>query len=674
MCRTTPDATAGAGTAAAAARRFDRHPWMLTLALAMPAAGLSIGLLRVHAPVSDAAAALLAPDAAPLDALLVAFALLPRLVMALICGAALGLSATLFQQVLQNRLAEPSTVGVSAGASLAIVAAILWRPDVFAASHEWVALAGGGLGCLAVFLAARRQRYSPDALIVAGLVVGLYCGSLASLAMLYHTDRLESLFAWQAGSLRQNGWDGVASLSPRLAVAWLLAWLVARPAALLGLGDTAASAVGLDVRRGRAVILAIAVVLGASATSAVGPIGVVGLAAPNLARLSGARTARQQLLWSPLVAAALLWLADGLAQVAPVRELPAGVTTAILGTPILIALLARQRGTVPSELPPAPPFRAPQGLALLVAVGLLLAIVVGAALVVGQGPGGWSITLPAADDRILQWRWPRVAAAAAAGALLGMAGCLLQRLTGNAMASPEVLGVTSGAALGYILQLMIPALGGQAFGLAGAASGAAVALGMLLVMGGRAGGGPDRVLLVGVALTSLAGALITLFLATHHPALRDLLGWLLGSTAGVSGTASLAALAATLAAVLVLPALGRWLAIVPLGPGIAGALGVPVARARTALIAYCAVTSGLAALLVGPMSFVGLMAPHMARLIGLTAAAAQIGGAGLIGALLLVTADWFGRTALFPWEVPAGLASAFLGGPYFLWLMQRQRR
>lgn len=673
MCRSAPDGSMRAATAPQR-RGFEGQPWMLTLALAVPAAGLSLVVLQARAPIFGAAAALVAPDAAPLDALLVAFTLLPRLAMALVCGAALGLSAALFQQVLQNRLAEPSTVGVSAGASLAIVVAILWHPDLFAVGHEWVALAGGGLGCLAVFLAARRQRYSPDALIVAGLVVSLYCGSLASLAMLYQPDRLESLFAWQAGSLRQNGWDGVASLSPRLAAAWLLAWFLARPAALLGLGDAVAGATGLNVRRGRAAILAIAVFAGASATSAVGPIGFVGLAAPHLARLSGARTARLQLLWSPLVAAVLLWLADGIAQVVPVRDLPTGVTTALLGTPILLALLARQGGTVPSAPSSVPPPRARHPLVLLAVAGVLLAGVAGGALVVGKGPGGFDLSLPVAGDAILQWRWPRIAAAAAAGTLLGIAGCLLQRLTGNPMASPEVLGVTSGAALGYVLQLMIPALGAPAFGLAGAGFGAAVALGMLLLLGGRAGGGPDRVLLVGVALTSLAGAFITLFLATHHPALRDLLGWLLGSTAGVSGPASLAAIAATLAAILVLPALGRWLAIVPLGPGVAGALGVPASRARMALLAYCAAASGMAALLVGPMSFVGLMAPHIARFMGLTGIAAQVGGAGLIGALLLVAADWFGRTVLFPWEIPAGLAATFLGGPYFLWLMQRRRR
>jgi len=99
---------------------------------------------------------------------------------------------------------------------------------------------------------------------------------------------------------------------------------------------------------------------------------------------------------------------------------------------------------------------------------------------------------------------------------------------------------------------------------------------------------------------------------------------------------------------------------------------VPVGSARTIVLAYCAVATGAATLLIGPLGFVGLMAPHIAKRFGFSAAGSQFVGAALVGASLLIISDWFGRVAIFPWEIPAGLVSAFIGGPYFMWLMQRR--
>ncbi|MGX5735607.1 Fe(3+)-hydroxamate ABC transporter permease FhuB [Bosea thiooxidans] len=648
---------------------------MLAFALlSLAAANTTILLLR-HAPPSHWLAALLQPHDTAIGDLLIAYSLVPRAAMALLCGAALGLSGSIFQMVLRNPLAEPSTLGVSAGASVALVSATLWLPELLEWGQEPTALAGGGLGCLAVFLIARRQEFAPAALIMAGLIVSLYCGSLAALAALYNHDNLTNLFIWQSGALFQSGWGGVLYLLPRITLAALLAFAALRPLALLELGDQTAMASGLKVRHIRIGIVTIAVALGCFVVSAVGMISFVGLAAPNLARSWGARSARQRLVWAPLIGAGLLWSADGVVQLLGqvMRELPTGTATALLGAPCLLVLLIYARQRLLPRMGEQAPRRSPRASGGLLSLAGLLLLSLGVALLVGVGPHGWDIILPWGDTHtVLQWRWPRVLGAMAAGGLLAIAGSALQRLTGNPMASPEVLGLTSGAALGFMVQIMLMPAQSAGSGLAGAGAGAAMTLAALLLIGSRSHGDPERSLLVGVCLATLSSAIVTVLLSTGHPALRGLLGWLSGSTAGVAPGSAIAAMLALIGALAVLPALLRWLAILPLGQATAGAVGMSVRPARAIILAYCAVVTGAATLLIGPLGFVGLMAPHIAKRLGFSAAGSQLAGAVLVGASLLVISDWVGRVTIFPWEVPAGLVSAFIGGPYFIWLMQRR--
>ena len=119
------------------------------------------------------------------------------------------------------------------------------------------------------------------------------------------------------------------------------------------------------------------------------------------------------------------------------------------------------------------------------------------------------------------------------------------------------------------------------------------------------------------------------------------------------------------AQVLPLP-LVRWIGLMPLGEPVGRSLGVPIAGARLAIVLVVAVLTGIATLFVGPLSFVGLMAPHLARRLGTRTALAEIYGSALVGAVLMALADWAGRTIAFPWQIPAGLIATALGGAYFV--------
>ena len=601
-------------------------------------------------------------------------AVLPRAAMALLAGAALGVAGTLLQQVLRNPLAEPATLGISAGAHLALALAMLWAPAWLAAGREWIALAGAAAAAALVAGISWRGTLAPATLVLAGLIIGLYLSSISAMMVLLSHDYLSQLFLWQSGSLQQNGWSGVTWLAPRVAGAVGLALLLIRPLRLLSLGEAGARALGLSVRSLRLAAVAVAVALSGFVSAAAGVIALVGLAAPWLARLTGVRGMTPQLLWSGALGAALLLLTDQLAQQRTLlgMDVPTGVATALLGAPLLLLLLLRLRPGPALEVDRHTATRGrPASQLMIPGVGLLLAASA-AALGWGAGPDGWQWASAGDWSWIMELRAPRVAASAAAGATLAMVGALLQRVTGNPMASPEILGVSSGAVLGVIaLFLIVPGFDRGAM-TAAALGGAALTTAALAALSARQGFAPERMLLAGIGIATLLAAASSLFLASGDPRAPSLLAWIAGSTAHVT---PLDAARTTLTA-LVLLVLGlaarRWLDILPLGAGVALSLGIEVRRVRGGLLLVCAAATTLATLVAGPLTFVGLLAPHLARLLGAHNARQHWIVSALLGALVMVFADWAGRNLIYPWPIPAGLIATLIGAPYLLWLLRRR--
>ncbi len=634
-----------------------RHrPALLFGLLVFAAGGLTLQGLGQRLPV-EAWGALWSPDQADIGQLLVHYAWAPRLVMAWLAGAGLGLAGAIFQQALRNPLASPTTLGVSAGAHLALAAALTWAPGLVAPGREWVTLAGGGIAAACVFALAWRQALSPLALVLAGLTFSLYCGALGAILLLLDTNSLTPLFIWGGGSLAQQGWGGVAWLAPRLGIVLLLVLPLLRPLVLLGLDDDGGRSLGLSPVVARLIALALGVAASALVVAAVGVIGFVGLAAPTLAQLGGARRLRDRLVWAPLVGALLLWLTDQVVQRAGGLYgdmLPTGAATALLGSPLLLWLLPRLRRNVEPPHGGVAARRIIRPGAALAAGLAVLGLVVCLALAVGQGPGGWQVGLGA----VLPWRAPRVAAAMAAGAMLAMAGTLMQRLTANPMASPELLGINAGAISGLLVLSFVVAVPSLALQTAAGACGALLTLGLLL--------------LAGLALSAFFDSVAGMMMASGDPRAAALVYWMSGSTYRVHGPEAAAALAVAALGLGLAPLCARWLDILPLGEATARGLGVDLRRARLAVMLLTALLAAAATLVVGPLSFVGLLAPHLARLIGFQRAVGQILAAALIGAVVMIAADWLGRTLLFPRQLPAGLIAALIGGPYLMFLLRRR--
>ncbi|MFM5359130.1 Fe(3+)-hydroxamate ABC transporter permease FhuB [Aeromonas veronii] len=619
---------------------------------------------------------LFAPNLDDVSQAVVHFSWLPRLAVTLLAGAALGLAGTLMQQVLRNPLASPTTLGVASGAQLALMMVTLFAPSWLLLGREWIAMAGGSLAMALVFALAWRRQLNPVVIVFAGLVINLYLAAISMGLLLFFQEELKGLLVWGSGSLVQNSWSGVSYLLPRLLAAALLAAVLVRPLAVLELDDASARSLGVSLQHLRFAGLGLAVFVTACVVSVVGLIGFIGLAAPAMVRLLGIRQLGQRLLWAPILGALLLAATDlllqSLSRFWPVL-IPTGAMTAMLGAPLLLWLIPRlgiKSGTPKANaslLVARHP--APARLVGLLLVGLLLAMV--ASLLVGQGMTGWSWPSWLRWQAQLEWRLPRTLAAGAAGVLLALAGTLLQRVSNNPMASPELLGVSGGTFMGVIATaLLLPALPLPLM-LIGGLLGAFACLLLLVLVNRKHGFQPERILLSGIAITALFEPLQAIALANGDLRVQQLLSWMSGSTYYVTlpvayGLVGLALL--MLAACLLV---SRWLDLLPMGAAVATALGIRLNRAQLAILLLVAVLTASATLVVGPLSFVGLLAPHMAKLMGLVRARWHLLGAAASGALLMVSADWVGQQILFPLEVPVGLVSTLLGGAYFMWCLRR---
>lgn len=654
------------------ARAASARSWAVWGGLFLIAAGLSVERVVIAMPEG------LAFDGMGyLQRVVLVHGILPRMAMALLAGAALGISGFVLQRVLRNPLAEPSTLGISAGAQLALAAATLYAPVLMETAREGVALAGG-LGAVGLLLALTwRRRLEPVAVALAGMMLGLTATTASAALILANGDYMFSLFLWGGGSLVQQGWGPAITVGTRLAAGLAALILLARPLALFGLGDEGARSLGAALLVTRLLAIGVAVWLAATVTAEAGVIGFVGLAAPALARLSGARTQRARMIAAPLVGALLLWLTDGLVQIlagSGGERVPTGAATALLGGPLLLWLLPRLRlfewpATAARPVSSRHP-RRPAGLLILLilAVGLSL----GLALCVGQGPDGWTVSFGDAFQEMLPWRGPRVVMAVASGAMLAAAGAMLQRITGNPLAGPEILGVGTGSGVGLAVVLFTVAAPGLAVQAGGAAAGAVAALAVLLVVSRHGGLGPERLLLAGIAIGAAGSAVLTAVIATGSREALMLLRWLSGTTNDAApAEAGLAVIVAGFLLALV-PLFARGLRILPLGAGAGRSLGLSVGRWRTVSVILAGLLAALGTLFVGPLSFIGLIAPHLARLLGLRRVLPHVWGSVLIGGALMVLSDWLSRTVAFPYQLPLGLFASLLGGAYLVWLLGRE--
>ena len=272
---------------------------------------------------------------------------IPRTLIGLAVGAALGLAGTLMQGVTRNPLADPGLLGVNAGAAFALVVGIVVFGVTSPEQYVWFAFVGAALASVGVYLIASAgpRGAAPTALVLAGAAVSALLVGLTALMLLGSITAFDDFRRWTVGSLAGRNATVLIQVLPYLALGAVLALTLGRGLNVLTLGEDVARSLGQHVGRTQLIAGLSVVLLCGGATALAGPIAFVGLAVPHAARLITGPDFRWILPYAMLLAPMLVLLADVIGRiVASPGELQVGVVTALIGAPVFIAL-ARRRGT-----------------------------------------------------------------------------------------------------------------------------------------------------------------------------------------------------------------------------------------------------------------------------------------------------------------------------------------
>lgn len=619
---------------------------------------------------------------------------LPRLAAGLLVGVALGFAGAALQSVARNPLAAPDTLGVDAGAYFAMVVTAAFGLSLPVLPAGGVAFAGGLAAAALVIGLSAGGSSGPTRLVLAGSAVGMALFSASTFLLLLDPEGTVGMFAWRAGSIVQTGFSGVAQMTPFVLLGVLGCMLAARRLDLLALGDDTASVLGVRVAATRVTVVVLAVLLTACAVAVAGPLGFVGLAAPAIVRLATSRLteAHRHLVLMPLcglagvivVLAADVLLRTFLGGQGGV-EVPTGVVTSIFGAGVLVWVASRFRdsGRAPTTPGATGGVRSRTRFIVVTSIAAGLVIAVGiVGMLVGDTMvllGDLSNWLNRASGQgvtfVLDARFPRVLGALLAGGALGLAGAVVQGVCRNPLAEPGILGITGGAGLGAVLAIVfIPGVDLWVMTLA-ATVGALIAFILVYALSARGGLSSDRLVLVGMGVWTGTTAMITVILIVNSPwNLALALTWLSGST---YGRTLQQLLPVAIALVLMTPFLmirHRELDLMSLDEDTPRLLGVKLGRDRLAALIGAALLTAAAVSAVGIIGFVGLVAPHMARALVGSHSRRVLPLSILLGAILVGVADAVGRTIIAPGQIPAGLVTATIGTPYFIYLLWRTRR
>lgn len=269
----------------------------------------------------------------------------PRMLLAIVVGAALGLAGAVIQVITRNPLADPGILGVTSGAYLAVVIAVAFFGATGVSTYVWWSLVGAVIVSVAVYLIGwmRGAGVTPVRLVLAGVAVSYLLNGISVAITLNNPNVFDKIRFWSAGSLQGRGFDILFGVLPLLGIGVVIALLLARSLNVVALGDELAASLGAHPLRARIIgLLAITLLCGA-ATAAAGPIGFLGLMAPYIARAVVGADQRWLIPLTCVIAPIIFLLADMLGRVLAQGEVPVGLVTAFVGAPLLVILIRSSR-------------------------------------------------------------------------------------------------------------------------------------------------------------------------------------------------------------------------------------------------------------------------------------------------------------------------------------------
>ncbi|MFZ0474042.1 MAG: iron ABC transporter permease [Halobacillus sp.] len=611
---------------------------------------------------------------------------MPRAVMGILAGGALAVSGVILQTVTKNPLSSASTLGIHSGTYFAVVLTTIFFPFIMFANGIVTAFLGGILTFAAVYLLSGAGNATPVRMVLAGMIVTFLFSSLTSVLQIFYENETQGLFLWGSGTLIQNNWDGVQFSLPIIAAGMLTAFIFSKKLDTLTLGDDVATALGQNVRVVKLITILAAVLLTSVTVSVVGPIGFVGLVAPHIIKLIGYRTHIPLVIGSFLWGGNVLLLADILARIIDpsFSELPVGAITALIGSPWLIWLVMRMKQSSGSG--DTGTIMAGSGavnLSLRKLLPMLGAVIV-LTILISMSSGNYGFEPLVAWDAffgssnefirnfILNLRLPRALVAVFSGVILAVSGLIFQGVLRNPLADPSVIGITSGAGVGALMTMYVFSVSAVWIPV-GAMIGAFVFFLIVMGLGAKAEFQPTILALLGIGVSAFGSAIIQILVVQADLGVASALTWLSGTTYAKGWSQLLQYLLWPV--ILFIPLLVfyiKTLDVLSLGDDTAKGLGLRVRSVRFQMAMIATLLAACSVAAVGSIGFVGLIAPHVARLLVGSANQKLLPVTMLLGGLLLLVADLFSRTLLAPNEIPSGILVALIGAPYFLWLMKKR--
>jgi len=658
---------------------------LLFLMLVAVVSSLSVGSFT-NINVSNVLGFLIAGDGST-ENLIVTSIRLPRTIAAGLIGGNLAVAGVLMQGATRNPLASPSIFGVSAGASLVVAIWAAFSPAQNGLTLVTLAFVGAAIGGSVVLLAggALSGRSNVIRMALAGVAVSAVLSALTQGIVVLDESSADRVLFWLAGSVHNTDWSSIRTLLPWSILGVAIAIGSAFFLNILALGDELSSALGRRPSQVRiASFIAVIILTGVSVAIA-GPISFLGLVVPHLARKLFGADHRVSVPMAFLLGGTLMISADVLSRFVDFPfETPSGVLTAIVGAPFFLYLARRQFSSVgavvfntisSSTLTLTSPRKSFFTVFPAIAIFSLVSLGVGAVWISPPEILQWiSGTAEPHTTKILyDFRAPRIVGAIFAGSALAVSGVLIQSIIRNPLAAPEIIGISGGAGLAAVLLFVFVSAVSTIMLTSVAFVGGATTAGIVYLLAFRSGVSPTRLALVGIAITTISASFVTLLLAKFPQDLNVALLWLAGSLWGREWGDIIALSIVALVLLPIAVLLAAQLDVIALGEHVAIGLGIRTERLRLITLVIAVGLASTAVATVGSIAFIGLMAPHAARLLVGNRHILLIPMAAGIGTVILLIADAVGRGLFAPTEIPAGIFTALVGGPYFLFLLSRTK-
>lgn len=300
-----------------------------------------------HVDLSVALSALKSGDGSE-DAYIIREMRVPRAALALLVGAALGISGALIQALTRNPLADPGILGVNAGAGFAVTIGAGYFGVTSISGYIWFAFVGAIAVTVLVYMlgSVGTAGATPIRLTLIGVAIGAVLGGISTGIVLLNPDTFDKMRTWGVGSLAGRGWDVFGTVFPFISIGLVLAVIAARPLNAVAMGDDLARSLGAHIVRTRVVVILAVTLLAGAATAAAGPIGFVGLMVPHIVRWLVGPDQRWIMPYTMVCAPILLLLSDVIGRlVLHPMELQVGIVTAFIGAPVLIVLVRSRKAS-----------------------------------------------------------------------------------------------------------------------------------------------------------------------------------------------------------------------------------------------------------------------------------------------------------------------------------------